>query len=130
LLNGEKVPWGAFTVEAVPMYNMVRGPAPGKFFHTKGRGNGYIVTYGGTRIYISGDTEATPEMRALQNIDVAFLCMNTPTMTPEEAADAAKAFHPKVAIPYHYRGSDPAVFQKALAGTGIEVRLLDWYPKT
>jgi L-ascorbate metabolism protein UlaG (beta-lactamase superfamily) len=128
--NGQKIPWGTFTVEAVPMYNLVRGPAPGKFFHDKGRGNGYIITYGGTRIYISGDTEATPEMRALKNIDVAFICMNGPTMTPEEAAEAVKAFHPKVAIPYHYRGADPTAFQKALNGTGIDVRLLDWYPKS
>jgi L-ascorbate metabolism protein UlaG (beta-lactamase superfamily) len=69
-------------------------------------------------------------MRALKNIDVAFVCMNLPyTMTPEEAADAVKAFHPKIVIPYHYHGSDLTVFQKALQGTGIEVRLLDWYPK-
>jgi L-ascorbate metabolism protein UlaG (beta-lactamase superfamily) len=133
LSNGEKKTWGAWTIEAVPMYNLTRGPAPGKFFHDKGRGNGYILTYGGTRIYLSGDTEGTPEMRALKNIDVAFICMNVPyTMTPEEAADAVKAFHPKVAIPYHYSGNPPSdvtVFQKALAGTGIEVRLLEWYPK-
>jgi len=68
-------------------------------------------------------------MRSLKNIDVAFICMNLPyTMTPEEAADAVKAFHPKVAIPYHYKGQDTAVFKKALDGTGIDVRLLDWYP--
>jgi L-ascorbate metabolism protein UlaG (beta-lactamase superfamily) len=55
--------------------------------------------------------------------------MNLPyTMTPEEAADAVKAFHPKVAIPYHYKGQDTAVFKKALDGTGIDVRLLEWYP--
>jgi L-ascorbate metabolism protein UlaG (beta-lactamase superfamily) len=128
--NGEKKTWGGWTIEAVPMYNLTRGPEAGKLYHDKGRGNGYILTYGGTRIYLSGDTEGIPEMRALKNIDVAFICMNLPyTMTPEEAADAVKAFHPKVAIPYHYRGSDPAVFQKALTGTGIEVRLLEWYPK-
>ena len=70
------------------------------------------------------------EMRALKNIDVAFVCMNLPyTMPPEEAADAVKAFHPKIVIPYHYHGSDLAVFQKGLEGTGIEVRVLDWYPK-
>ena len=69
-------------------------------------------------------------MRALKNIDVAFVCMNLPyTMPPEEAADAVKAFHPRIVIPYHYRGSDLQVFKKALEGTGIEVRLLDWYPK-
>jgi L-ascorbate metabolism protein UlaG (beta-lactamase superfamily) len=127
--NGEKTTWGAWTIEAVPMYNLTRGPAAGKLFHDKGRGNGYILTYGGKRFYFSGDTEAIPEMKALKNIDVAFVCMNLPyTMTPEEAADAVKAFHPKVAIPYHYKGQDTAAFKKALEGTGIEVRLLEWYP--
>jgi L-ascorbate metabolism protein UlaG (beta-lactamase superfamily) len=129
--NGEKTTWGAWTIEAIPMYNTTasRGPAPGKLFHDKGRGNGYVLTYGGKRFYFSGDTEGIPEMRALKNIDVAFICMNLPyTMTPEEAADAVKAFHPKVAIPYHYKGQDTTVFKKALEGTGIDVRLLDWYP--
>ena len=51
------------------------------------------------------------------------------TMSPEAEAEAVKAFHPKIVIPYHYRGSDLTVFQKGLEGTGIEVRLLDWYPK-
>ena len=128
--NGETKSWQGWTIEAIPAYNLKRGPAPGKFFHDKGRGNGYVLTYGGKRFYFSGDTEGVPEMRALKNVDVAFVCMNLPyTMPPEEAADAVKAFHPKVVIPYHYRGSDLAVFQKGLAGTGIEVRLLDWYPK-
>jgi L-ascorbate metabolism protein UlaG (beta-lactamase superfamily) len=127
--NGEKTTWGDWTIEAVPMYNLTRGPAAGKLFHDKGRGNGYILTYGGKRFYFSGDTENIPEMRSLKDIDVAFVCMNLPyTMTPEEAADAVKAFHPKVAIPYHYKGQDIAVFKKALDGTGIDVRLLDWYP--
>ena len=127
--NGDKTSWGAWTIEAVPMYNLTRGPEAGKLFHDKGRGNGYVLTYGGKRFYFSGDTEGIPEMRALKNIDVAFVCMNLPyTMTAEEAADAVKAFHPKVAIPYHYKGQDTAVFKKALNGTGIDVRLLDWYP--
>jgi L-ascorbate metabolism protein UlaG (beta-lactamase superfamily) len=128
--NGETKTWGEFAIEAIPMYNLARGPAPGKLYHDKGRGNGYVLTYGGKRFYFSGDTEGIPEMRALKNIDVAFVCMNLPyTMPPGEAADAVKAFHPKVVIPYHYRGSDLSVFQKALEGTGIEVRLLEWYPK-
>src|ERR1700731_2757319 len=130
--NGEKTTWGAWTIEAIPMCNTTesRGPAPGKLFHDKGRGNGYVLTYGGKRFYFSGDTEGIPEMRALKNIDVAFVCMNLPyTMPPDEAADAVKAFHPKIVIPYHYRGSDLTVFQKRLEGTGIEVRLLDWYPQ-
>jgi len=129
--NGESTTWDKWTIDAIPMYNMVRGPAPGQFFHDKGRGNGYVLTYGGKRFYFSGDTEGIPEMRALKNIDVAFICMyERPTMPPEEAADAVLAFHPKVAIPYHYGTSDPTIFQKKLAGSGIEVRLLDFYPKT
>jgi len=129
IANGESKTWQDWTIEAIPAYNLKRGPAPGKLFHDKGRGNGYVLTYGGKRFYFSGDTEGVPEMRALKNIDVAFVCMNLPyTMPPEEAADAVKAFHPKIVIPYHYRGSDLAVFTKGLEGTGIEVRLLDWYP--
>ncbi|MBV9573979.1 MAG: MBL fold metallo-hydrolase [Acidobacteriales bacterium] len=128
MANGETKTWQHWTVEAVPAYNLKRGPAAGKLFHEKGTGNGYILTYGGKRFYFSGDTEGVPEMRALKNIDVAFVCMNLPyTMPPEEAAEAVKAFHPKTVIPYHYRGSDLSVFKKGLEGTGIEVRLLDWY---
>jgi L-ascorbate metabolism protein UlaG (beta-lactamase superfamily) len=128
LRNGETKTIGAWKVEAVPMYNLKRGPSEGKLFHDKGRGNGYIVTYGGLRIYIAGDTEGVPEMRALKNIDVAFVPMNLPyTMPPEEAAEAVKAFHPKVVYPYHYMGSDPKAFQTALAGSGIDVRIRNWY---
>jgi L-ascorbate metabolism protein UlaG (beta-lactamase superfamily) len=128
--NGETKNWQGWTIEAVSAYNLKRGPAPGQLFHPKGRDNGYVLTYGGKRFYFSGDTEGVPEMRALKNIDVAFVCMNLPyTMPPEEAAEVVKAFHPKIVIPYHYRGSDLKVFQKALEGTGIEVRLLNWYPQ-
>jgi L-ascorbate metabolism protein UlaG (beta-lactamase superfamily) len=130
IANGESKSWQGWTIDAIPAYNLSRGPAPGKLFHDKGRGNGYVLTYGAVRFYFSGDTEGVPEMRELKNIDVAFVCMNLPyTMPPEEAADAVKAFHPKVVIPYHYRGSDLSIFQKKLEGTGIEVRLLEWYPK-
>ncbi len=121
-------------VEAVPMYNLARGPKPGAKFHPKGEGNGYVLTLGGKRIYIAGDTEATPEMKALKNIVIAFLPMNLPyTMTPQEAAVGARAFKPKVVYPYHYRypftkvNDNPQQFAKALAGSGIEVRLRDWY---
>jgi L-ascorbate metabolism protein UlaG (beta-lactamase superfamily) len=127
--NGETRSWNGWTIQAVPMYNMKRGPAPGQLYHPKGRGNGYILTYGGKRFYFSGDTEGTPEMRALKNIDVAFVCMNLPyTMPPDEAAAAVRGFHPKIVIPYHYQGSDIHVFAKDLEGSGIEVRLLNWYP--
>jgi L-ascorbate metabolism protein UlaG (beta-lactamase superfamily) len=130
IANRQSRQWQQWTIEAVPAYNLTRGPAAGQLYHPKGRDNGYVLTYGGKRFYFSADTEGTPEMRALKNIDVAFVCMNLPyTMTPDEAADAVRAFHPKIVIPYHYRNSDLKVFQQHLVGTGIEVRLLDWYPK-
>jgi L-ascorbate metabolism protein UlaG (beta-lactamase superfamily) len=128
MANGDNKAWSNFMIEAVPMYNIRRGPSEGKLFHDKGRGNGYVLTYGGMRIYIAGDTEGTPEMRAMKNIDVAFVPMNLPyTMTPEEAADAVKAFHPKVVYPYHYRESNTKAFASALQGSGIDVRLRNWY---
>jgi L-ascorbate metabolism protein UlaG (beta-lactamase superfamily) len=129
--NGETKTWNDWSIEAIPMYNIKRGPAPGQLYHAKGRGNGYVLTYGGKRFYFSGDTENIPEMRALKNIYVAFVCMNLPyTMPPDEAAEAVKAFHPQIVIPYHYRGSDLNVFKNDLQGTGIEVPLLDWYPQS
>lgn len=129
--NGETKTWNDWTIEAIPMYNLKRGPSPGTLYHPKGRGNGYVLTYGEKRFYFSGDTENIPEMRALKGIYVAFVCMNLPyTMPPGEAAAAVKAFHPQIVIPYHYRGSDLSVFQNDLKDTGIEVRLLDWYPKS
>jgi L-ascorbate metabolism protein UlaG (beta-lactamase superfamily) len=130
MTNGQSQQWEQWKIEAVPSYNLKRGPGKGQLFHPKGRDNGYVLTFGGKRFYFSGDTEGVPEMRSLKDIDVAFVCMNLPyTMPPEEAAEAVKAFHPKVVIPYHYKGSDLKVFQQKLAGTGIEVRLLEWYPK-
>ena len=128
LANGETMQWHNWKITAVPMYNIVHTMPNGALFHTKGRGNGYVLTYGGKNFYFAGDTEGTPEMRALKNIDVAFVPMNLPyTMSPAEAADAVKAFKPKVVIPYHYRGQDLQIFANALSGSGIEVRLLDWY---
>ena len=125
--NGDTKTVGPFTIEALPMYNL-KPNAQGQIPHEKGRGNGYVLTFGGFRVYIAGDTDGIPEMRALKNIDVAFVPMNPPyTNPPQEAADAVKAFHPKVVYPYHYRGSDLKVFETALQGTGIDVRIRDWY---
>jgi L-ascorbate metabolism protein UlaG (beta-lactamase superfamily) len=129
MANGDTKTIGEFKVEAIAMYNL-KPAENGQFYHEKGRGNGYVITYGGKRFYFAGDTEGTPEMRALKNIDVAFIPMNLPfTMTPQVAAEAVRVFHPAVVYPYHYRGQDPAVFAKALEGTGIDVRILDWYAK-
>jgi len=128
LANGQTKTVAGFTVEAVPMYNVEHkmGDVP---FHTKGRGNGYVITVGGKRLYFAGDTECVPEIEALRNIDVAFLPMNLPfTMSPADAADCAMAFKPKIAIPYHFQGQDTAIFEAAVKGSGIEVRMLDWYP--
>lgn len=121
--NGTSRTIGGVGVEAVPMYNLGTGG-----FHTKGRGNGYVVTLGGKRLYFAGDTDCTPEMRALTGIAVAFLPMNLPyTMPPSRAAQCAKDFAPAIVYPYHYRGQDVQQFAVALAGTGIDVRLRDWY---
>ena len=130
IANGESLEVAGVVVEAVPMYNLERGPEEGKLFHEKGRGNGYLLTLGGKRIYIAGDTACIPEMQALQDIDVAFVPMNLPyTMPPEEAAECVAAFKPAIVYPYHYRGSDLQVFQDRLADAAeIEVRIREWYP--
>lgn len=128
LKNGDKTVQDGISISAVPMYNLPQAPDA---FHTKGRGNGYILTIGGKRIYISGDTEDIPEMRALKNIDIAFVCMNLPyTMDVNQAAAVVLAFKPKVVYPYHYRGQDTNPF-KSLVNAGnknIDVRLRNWYP--
>lgn len=116
-------------IEAVPAYNLTRGPSAGQLYHPKGRGVGYVLTLGGTRVYISGDTECIPEMKQLKNIDIAFICMNLPyTQTPGEAAGCIKTFRPRIVYPYHYRGQDLQVLVDALKGEkGIEVRVRNWY---
>jgi L-ascorbate metabolism protein UlaG (beta-lactamase superfamily) len=112
-------------MEGVPMYNMVQGSAPGMPYHHKGVGSGYILNFGNTRVYLSGDTECTPEMKALKNITVAFVAMNPPrTESTLEAAACVKVFRPKIVYPYHYRGSKPEEFADALKDTpGVEVRI-------
>lgn len=131
--NGEKHGDLGILIEAIPMYNLPEAPDAK---HVKGRGNGYILTLGDKRVYISGDTEDIPEMRRLQEIDIAFVCMNLPyTMDIDQAASAVLEFEPAIVYPYHYRGrpdmSDTAAF-KTLVDNGskdIEVRLRNWYPE-
>jgi len=107
--NGESAGVGGIAIDAVPAYNIAHMRSPGVPYHPKGQGNGYILTLGGKRVYVAGDSENTPEMKALKNIDIAFLPMNLPsTMTPEMVADAATAFKPKVLYPYHYGNTDTA----------------------
>jgi L-ascorbate metabolism protein UlaG (beta-lactamase superfamily) len=132
LSNGDRSEQSGIGITALPMYNL---PESSSAMHTKGRGNGYVLQIGGKNVYISGDTQGIPEMRALKNIDIAFVCMNLPyTMDVNEAADAVLAFKPKVVYPYHYRGqgglSDVNAFKaKIEAGDkNIRVVLKNWYP--
>jgi len=111
-------------IEAVPAYNIVNESSPGHPFHPKGVGIGYLLTVGRKKFYVAGDTENTPEMKSLRNIDVAFLPMNLPyTMTPAMVADAALAFKPKILYPYHFGETDTNEILKLLKDSGIEVRI-------
>jgi len=123
--NGESATVAGFPVEAVPAYNVVHIRSEGMPYHPKGAGNGYVITFGDLRVYVAGDTENTPEMKALEGIDVAFLPMNLPyTMTPEMVADAARAFQPAILYPYHFGQTDTQELVRLLAGEeGIEVRV-------
>jgi len=127
IANGETSQWESIRIEAIPMYNL---PESEESRHPKGRGNGYIITFGDKRIYVSGDTEGIQEMRQLQNIDIAFVCMNMPyTMDIDQAADAVLDFKPKIVYPYHYRGSDVESFKRMIESETdkIDVRLRAWY---
>ena len=132
LSNGQRLDTLGMSVSAIPMYNL---PEAAEAPHTKGRGNGYVLHLGGKNVYLSGDTEDIPEMRALKNIDVALVCMNLPyTMDVNQAAQGVLAFKPAIVYPYHYRGqnglSDVATFKKTVnaANKKIDVRLRNWYP--
>jgi L-ascorbate metabolism protein UlaG (beta-lactamase superfamily) len=149
MANGERASEGGITVEAIPAYDIIQG-APA---HPKGKSNGYLITWGGARIYVAGVTECVPEVRALRNIDVAFIPLNIPLgrMTPAAAAECVKAIAPKIVYPYHYdqtvaarlvnpsaNAEAPAggltvpeslrAFKDALKGETIEVRDANWYP--
>jgi L-ascorbate metabolism protein UlaG (beta-lactamase superfamily) len=146
IANGEQRELLGLRVEAVAAYDLTAGEP----YHPKGEANGYVVTIGEKRIYFAGVTECVPEMRALRNIDVAFMPMNLPQgrMTPAAVADCLKVFKPKVAYPYHFdQGYIPRISGRApasavgdaagdsvrsladlLRGEPIDVRLGDWYP--
>jgi len=123
--NGDSVTAAGLEIEAVPAYNIVHERSPGQPFHPRGDGNGYIITFGDRRVYVAGDTENTPEVKALRDIDVAFLPMNLPyTMTPEMVADAARAFRPAILYPYHFGDTDTSEVVDLLAGEDdVEVRI-------
>ncbi len=123
--NGDVKTVTGVKIEAVPAYNIVHMYAPGQPFHPKGAGNGYVLTFGDKRVYVAGDTENIPEMKALSGVDCAFLPMNLPyTMTPEMAADAARMLQAKILYPYHFGETDTSKIVALLKDTpGIEVRI-------
>ena len=140
--NGERREVAGVQVEATAAYDL----SPGEPFHPKGEANGYIVTLGGARLYLVGVTECVPEIRAQRDIDVAFFPMNLPLkrMEPDAAIECLRALRPKVVYPYHFdqdwiarlaQGGAPGAattrglqeLRSALAGSGTEVRVADWY---
>lgn len=127
LANGETTDQMGIGIRAIPMYNL---PDDSDSRHPKGWGNGYVMTFGGKNVYVSGDTEDIDEMRALEDIDVAFVCMNLPyTMDINQASDAVLDFEPEIMYPYHYRGQDTEKFKELVTSENdeIDVRLRDWY---
>ncbi len=117
-------------VTAVPAYGLERGPGPGMLYHPRGQSVGYVLDFGGTRILVTGDTECTPELRALTRIDAAFVSLNVPyAMTASEATACVAAFRPKVVFPYAYRHAVPATLDRAALGPGIEIRRREFYPR-
>lgn len=123
--NGDILTISEFEIEAIPAYNIVNKRETGDPFHVKGEGNGYIIKFGDKKVLVAGDTENIPEIKSLQNIDIAFLPMNLPyTMTPEMLADAAKAFQPKILYPYHYGNTYTSKLTELLKEEkNIEVRI-------
>lgn len=129
LANGEETGYLNIAVRAVPMYNL---PDDETARHSKGWGNGYVMNFGGKNVYVSGDTEDIPEMRSLENIDVAFVCMNLPyTMDIYQAASAVLDFEPEIMYPYHHRGQDIERFKEIVTkeNSNIDVRVREWYPE-
>lgn len=122
--NGDVLTLRGIKIRAVPAYNLVHKRKDGTPFHPKGRGNGYVLTFGNTRMYVAGDTENIPEMKELGQIDVAFLPMNLPyTMSPEMTADAARLCKPGILYPYHFGETDTSRIVNLLKEDAVEVRI-------
>ena len=115
LMNGQQTRWEGIEIAAIPAYNIEHKRTDGQFYHPKGIGNGYILSFGSFRVYIAGDTENIPEMSHLGKIDIAFLPKNLPyTMNDIQFIEAAKRIHPKYLYPYHFFSIDREALRKAL----------------
>ena len=124
MANGDTSTLAGIDVQAVAAYNVTPERLRN---HPEGAGNGYVVNLGGKRLYFAGDTEETPELKSLPNIDAAFLPMNLPfTQTPEAAAQWVKDFKPRIVYPYHFSNGDLSAFVSAV-GNVAEVRVRKWY---
>ncbi len=123
--NGDMSVVGGLSIEAVPAYNLLHTRESGDPFHPCGDGNGYVITFGATRVYVAGDSENTPEMMRLEDIDIAFLPMNLPyTMTPKMVAEAAITMKPRILYPYHFGSTDTSELVELLKDQPeIEVRI-------
>ena len=149
LPNGESTTAAGVRVESIAAYDI----KPGAPEHPKGDANGYLITLGGKRIYLAGVTECVPELKALKNIDIAFMPMNIPVerMMPAAAAECTKILKPKVVYLYHYdqdyasKATNPnakpagvpggitvaqslQAFREAMKGEPTEFRNAEWYP--
>lgn len=131
LKNGESGIFAGLKVEAVPAYNIKHERSPGKPYHPKGNGNGYVIHFSNKKVYVAGDTENIPEMAALKNIDIAFLPMNLPyTMTPAMVANATEMIQPQILYPYHFGNTNTdellkLINDKSLKNTEVRIRKLN-----
>ena len=123
--NGDSTAVLGVEIHALPAYNIVHKRGDGSPYHPKGEGNGYLIDFAGTTVYVAGDTEFIPEMSDMPAVDIAFLPMNLPyTMSPEMAAEAARAIGPRILYPYHYGDTDTGRLVELLADEpAIEVRI-------
>lgn len=122
--NGDRKEVAGLVIEAVPAYNIKNERSPGQPFHPKGSGNGYVITFGGVRVYVAGDTENIPEMAQMGEIRIAFLPMNLPyTMSPEMAASAARMVKPEILYPYHFGDTDTSQLTDLIKDSGIDIRI-------
>jgi len=122
MINDETKTVAGLKIEAVPAYEM-KGRF-GVFRPTKGASNGYVITFGDKRVYVGGETQNSPEVKALKQIDAAFLPVIR-TMPPAMFADTVKAIRPKIVFPYSYGNNDPKALAALVKDEGIDVRVRD-----